>query len=50
MYKSLDKHTGYNDDKFFIDKNGSVILNRRNAEVQKAFAANVAVLSTKKDR
>ncbi|MFY0131233.1 hypothetical protein [Klebsiella aerogenes] len=37
------------DDKFFIDGNGSMILNRNNAEVQKAFAANVAGLSTKKN-
>ncbi|ALL39025.1 hypothetical protein J4G53_24460 [Serratia ureilytica] len=36
------------DDKFFIDSNGSVVLNRNNAEVQKAFADNIAGLSTNK--
>lgn len=35
-------------DKFFIDSNGSMILNRNNADVQKAFAANVKGLSSKK--
>ncbi|VEA68486.1 Uncharacterised protein [Serratia rubidaea] len=37
----------YND-KFFIDNNGSVVLNRNNVDVQKAFADNVAGLSTAK--
>lgn len=36
-------------DKFFIDGNGSIILNRNNADVQKAFADNVAGLTTKKN-
>lgn len=36
------------DDKFFIDSNGSVVLNRNNADVQKAFADNIAGLSTVK--
>ena len=49
LAKREGKRTGCNDDKFFIDTNGSVILNRKNAEVQKAFADNVAGLSTKKN-
>lgn len=36
------------DEKFFIDSNGTVVLNRNNADVQKAFADNVAGLSSKK--
>lgn len=35
--------------KFFVDTNGSVVLNRNNIEVQKAFAANLAGLSSKKN-
>ncbi|MBC0852642.1 hypothetical protein [Pantoea stewartii] len=35
--------------KFFVDADGSVVLNRDNIEVQKAFAANLAGLSSKKN-
>ncbi|WP_312292792.1 hypothetical protein [Atlantibacter hermannii] len=35
-------------DKFHVDANGSVILNRNNMDVQKAFDANIAGLATKK--
>ncbi|MBJ9144268.1 hypothetical protein I5476_09395 [Citrobacter braakii] len=42
------KEAGHESDKFFIDSNGSMVLNRNNVDVQKAFAANVKGLSTKK--
>lgn len=42
------KKASAEEEKFFIDGNGSVVLNRNNADVQKAFADNVAGLSTKK--
>lgn len=42
------KEVSHESDKFFIDRNGSMVLNRNNADVQKAFAANVEGLSTKK--
>ncbi|AFI92620.1 MULTISPECIES: hypothetical protein [Pectobacterium] len=35
------------ENKFFIDSHGSVVLNRNNVDVQKAFADNVAGLSSK---
>ncbi|MCE9870282.1 hypothetical protein EYY86_14660 [Hafnia paralvei] len=43
-----DKEPCVSDDKFFVDPNGSVILNRNNAAVQKAFEENVAGLSSKR--
>lgn len=43
-----DAKATVNGDKFFIDSNGSVVLNRYNSEVQKAFAANIKGLSSKK--
>ena len=42
------KEAKHESDKFFIDSNGSMVLNRNNADVQKAFAANIKGLSTKK--
>lgn len=39
-----------NNEKFFIDRNGSVILNRNNIDVQKAFANNVSGLSSQKNK
>jgi multisubunit Na+/H+ antiporter MnhC subunit len=45
--KLSDKGIHSNDEKFNIDASGTVTLNRRNQDVQRAFATNVAGLSTK---
>lgn len=49
LARKEDRDPEHNDGKFFIDTSGAVILNRKNAEVQKAFADNVAGLSTKEN-
>lgn len=47
---SGDSPQNNKDDKFFVDINGTLTLNRNNAEVQRAFNQNVKSLgSTQKD-
>ncbi|MEK9498783.1 hypothetical protein V2H77_20430 [Photorhabdus sp. P32] len=41
--------TEQKDEKFIINRTGTVTLNRCNPDVQRAFAANVKWLSTKKE-
>lgn len=45
--KLSDKNLHSNDEKFNINASGTVTINRRNEDVQRAFATNVAGLSTK---
>lgn len=45
--KLSDKSLHSNDEKFNINASGTVTINRRNEDVQRAFATNVAGLSTK---